>query len=145
MHPVLDNPDDHLEFKKNGSVAPKNGSAMGIASIEIYGLDDFRNRQEDLFKPRKAIVEQVEGEVEHSVLQFLKFQNKERLYQDMLRINVKLLREIQNKNPFSAVRRTCLTNFKLFFIDNNTIFNDVQKKVLNIVYEKIQKDLQVII
>ena len=70
LHPVLDNPDDHLEFKKNGSVAPKNGSAMGIASIEVYGLDDFTNRQEDLFKPRKAIVEQVEGEVEHSVLHF---------------------------------------------------------------------------
>jgi uncharacterized protein (TIGR02646 family) len=142
LHPVLDNPDDHLEFEANGGVKPKNGSSMGRNSIEVYGLNDFNNRQEDLFKPRKAIVEQVEGEVEHSILHF---QDDKRLYQDILKINVKLLREIQNKEPFSAVRRTCLSHFKPFFIDRNINFSENQKKILMEICDKIQKDLRALI
>ncbi len=146
LHPVLDNPNEHLEFQKNGRVVPKNGSIKGKNSIEVYGLDDWEyekdkkgknGKRKDLITERKKIIDQVEGELEHAMTHY---RDDDRLYQDIRNINVKLIREIKNNEPFSAVRRTCLEKFKPFFIDN-VPFSASDKEKLNKAYERLRKEL----
>ena len=134
LHPVLDNPDDYLFFEMNGTVTAKNGNTKGLKSIEYYGLRDWENR-EILIKDRKTIVKYVKKRVDYAINNYI---NDERLYQDLNNIHIELTREIREKQPFSAVRRSCLTNFKAFFID---VFTNEQEVQLNRAYNRLKEKL----
>ncbi len=135
LHPVLDNPDDYLVFEMNGTVTAKNDNIRGLTSIQYYGLSDWQNRK-ILIQDRKKIVEKVRNDVYHAIDNYV---NDMRLYQDLRKIHLKLISEIQSKTPFSAVKRSCLTYFKVFFID---IFTGEQESHLNCAYERLLDDFR---
>jgi uncharacterized protein (TIGR02646 family) len=146
LHPVLDFPEEHLEFLKNGRVIPKKNSEKGRNSIEVYGLDHWENKKgktgkrQDLITERKKIIEHIEGEVEYALTHY---DNDERLYQDILKIHIELLHKIKNHEPYSAVRHTCLKKFKQFFIDDiSDKIADSDKEKLNKAYSRIQAELK---
>lgn len=134
LHPVLDNPDDYLFFEMNGTVYAKNNNLRGLTSIQYYGLSDWENR-EILIQDRKKIIEDVRTKVYHYVDSYV---NDERLYQDLLELHITLIRKIESKRPFSAVRRSCIANFKTFFIDS---FTGEQEVILNRAYTRVINDL----
>ena len=134
LHPVLDNPDGYLVFQMDGTVTAKNGNIRGQTSIKRYGLSDWEKR-EILIQDRKKIVKRVRKEVYHAVNNYI---NDTRLYQDLSKIHLELIRELREKEPFSAVRRSCLVNFKAFFID---IFTGEQAIQLNRCYDRIKANL----
>jgi uncharacterized protein (TIGR02646 family) len=134
LHPVLDNPDDYLFFEMNGTVTAKNNDIKGRTSIQYYGLSDWDNRQ-ILIQDRKEIIESIRKKVYHSVDSYV---NDERLYQDLLKLHIDLIRKIESKRPFSAVRRSCLVNFKTFFIN---CFTGEQEIILNRAYDRVKEDL----
>jgi uncharacterized protein (TIGR02646 family) len=141
LHPVLDNPDDYLMFEEDGTVSAKNGNLKAITSIECYGLSNWEKRQE-LIAKRQVIVLNVTYEVYHSIKNYV---NDERLYIDLLKIHLVIKRAIDLKNeaeqyePFSAIRRSCLVNFKTFFIDK---FNGIDKSRLEVAYQKVVNQIQ---
>lgn len=145
LHPVLDDPDDCLLFKMNGTVTAKN--EKGRISIEIYGLNDTEKRQ-DLIAARKKIVEKVRENVNHSVCNY---RDDERLFQDLLRIREKLRLQAAGSQdsdaynePFSAVRRACVTHFKTFFIDTfkqSDKYSQEDKDRLERVFNELQQFL----
>ena len=143
LHPVLDTPYEHLDFQKNGRVNPKHNSLKGKHSINVYGLDDWedkkgkKGKRQDLIKARKKIIQHIEGEVEHAVFWY---KDGERLYEDIKKIHVELIRDINNREPHSAVRQTCIEKFKAFFIDDLP-FLSRDKERLEKVYERLKKDL----
>ena len=51
INPEIDEPGEHLCFRKHGQIAPKDSSIRGITSIEIYGLD-----RDTLLKARKEVL-----------------------------------------------------------------------------------------
>lgn len=134
LHPVLDNPDDYLFFEMNGTVSSKNNNLKGLTSIQYYGLSDWENR-EILIQDRKKIIEDVRTKVYHFVDSYV---NDERLYQDLLELHINLIRKIESKRPFSAVRCSCLANFKTFFID---CFTGEQEDKLKRAYDRVINNL----
>lgn len=135
IHPVLDDPDEYLTFEENGTVSAKRNHKKGIMSIQYYGLSDWGNRK-ILIQDRKIIVEEVRKRVNRSINNF---QNEDKLYEDILDLLTDLIEQIQNKRPHSAVRRSCISKFKIFFIDK---FSGVDKKRLNKVYSRIKAELK---
>ena len=133
LHPVLDNPEDYLFFKMDGTVTAKNSNIRGLKTIEYYGLSDWKNR-EILIQERLKIIKNVRRKVYHAVDAYV---NDERLYQDLYNIHLDLIEKIQTKEPFSAVRRSCLVNFKSFFIYE---FKDEQEVNLNHAYARLKKE-----
>ena len=131
LHPVLDNPDDYLSFEMNGTVTAKNNNEKGRTSIHYYGLNDWDNRS-ILIKDRQTIIENVRKKVYHAVVYYV---NDDRLYEDLFYIHFQLIVEIKSKQPFSAVRRSCLVNFKPFFID---CFSGQQEAMLNRAYDRVK-------
>ncbi len=134
LHPVLDNPDDYLLFNVDGTVTPKNNEDKGRISIQYYGLSDWAKRPL-LIKDRQEIIENVRRKVYYSVDSYV---TDDRLYQDILDLHLDLIRKIESKKPFSAVRRSCIAHFKAFFID---YFEGEQEIILNRAYERVKNDL----
>lgn len=132
LHPVLDTPSEHLRFNRDGTVTGLTDK--GTESIERYGLSDFASRQEDLIKERKAIIEDVEYEVKHAINCY---KNDDRLFLDLNKITVKLTRDVLENKPFSAVRYTCLQNFKSFFIEGIVNLDKVNRGRLERAYTKL--------
>ena len=135
LHPVLDNPEDYLFFEMNGTVSAKNGNIKGLESIQYYGLSDWKNR-EILIQARLKVIKNVKKKIYHAVDTYV---NDTRLYQDLRQIHLDLIEEIKTKEPFSAVSRSCLVNFKAFFIDID-IFTGEQEAKLNRAYTQLKSD-----
>jgi uncharacterized protein (TIGR02646 family) len=135
IHPVLDDPDKYLFFEENGTVSAKRNNQKGISSIQFYGLSDWDNRK-TLIQDRKYIIEEVRKRVKQSIR---KFKNDDGLYEDLLDLFTDLIEQIQDKRPFSAVRRSCLANFKSFFIDK---FTGMEKSRLEVAYQKVVNQIQ---
>lgn len=134
LHPVLDDPDEFLRFEENGTVTAKNNNNRGQMSIQYFGLSDWQNRQ-ILIQDRKIIVDEVGKRVNHSVANF---ENPTRLFKDILNLFLDLIEQIEENRPYSAIRRSCLTNFKSFFIDK---FSGVEKTRLIKAYDKVLKNI----
>jgi uncharacterized protein (TIGR02646 family) len=108
LHPVLDEPNDHLLFEENGTVCPK--TLRGQYFIECCALSDFKKRP-ILIQDRQIIVE--------------RFRNILKTYEiieDVTVLNQLLANLLLNmmdgieKYPFSAVYRACFEHFEAFFI-----------------------------
>jgi hypothetical protein len=142
LHPVLDNPDEHLVFDKEGGVSAKNGSLKGQKSIEHYGLDNWEKRS-ILITDRGCIIEKVRNDVRTAVLNA---NDDKQLYKSILTIIIYLLEdlEIRKSNekhviqPHSAVRKACISQFESFFIDCETCYTEEQKGKLRDVLMKIR-------
>ena len=75
LHPVLDDPAEHLDFQENGEVYAKNKSEKGQNSIEVYGLNDWQDskkpkkkaKRKKLVLDRKRIVENVRESVKDAM------------------------------------------------------------------------------
>jgi uncharacterized protein (TIGR02646 family) len=134
IHPVLDNPDKYLVFEENGTVLPKNNHPKGINSIQFYGLSDWDNRP-ILIQDRKYIVEEVRKRVKRAIQ---RQDNDDKLYEALLDLVTDLIEQIQDKRPYSAVRRSCLKNFKPFFIDK---FTGIEKQRLTTAYDRVKTEI----
>lgn len=135
LHPVLDNPNEFLSFEEDGTVSAKNGNQRGLQSILYYGLSDWDKRK-TLIQDRKVIIEDVRSRVNTSMRSFV---NDARLYEDILNLLTDLIEQIEENRPYSAVRRACIANFKVFFIDK---FIGVDKDRLESAYKKVIDQLQ---
>jgi hypothetical protein len=60
---------------------------------------------------------------------------------DHFRAKNAIIRKIQERFPFSAVRRACLVNFKFFFIDKFTGEDEIR---LNNAYQRLKDNLTTI-
>jgi uncharacterized protein (TIGR02646 family) len=130
LHPILDDPDEHLLFEENGTVTAKNDSQKGRDSIQYYGLSD-EDKRIKLIQDRKAIVDRVRSRLYHAMQNYI---NDERLYNDIENLLTTLSVDSQGDRPHSAVRRTCLSNFKTFFIDK---FDGLDKSRLEVAYQQV--------
>jgi uncharacterized protein (TIGR02646 family) len=120
LHPVLDKPDEHLRFLKNGSVEYK--TLKGFASIEVYGLN-----RDELIKDRKAIIEDVKDALYRKPLP-----NNYTMNDRLKGVISGLLKLLQNpEKPYKAFVKTCLLNFNTFFIDDIEALTDAEKQRLS--------------
>jgi hypothetical protein len=134
LHPVLDNPNAYLVFEENGTVSALDNNSKGMQSIEIYGLSNWTKR-ELLIQERQKVIENIRKDVFHAILHYV---SDDRLYEDLAYIHLKLIRKIQERLPFSAVRRACLVNFKSFFIDK---FSSEEEIRLSNAYQRLKDNL----
>ncbi|MEY4937054.1 MAG: hypothetical protein RIS64_3413 [Bacteroidota bacterium] len=143
LHPVLDDPAEHLEFKANGEVTFK--SKKGEKSIQFYGLNN-REKRLDLIAARKKVIETVELRWLRAVGRYEKYRNKVGLYDDLLDIQAELAGWIAqsmdvnsaDSEPYMGVITACLKNFKVFFLP--LFANSPYKSVLQEVLLQIEKD-----
>jgi uncharacterized protein (TIGR02646 family) len=91
LDPCLDDPSQHLQFDEDGSIAAKDGSAMGRATIQVCGLDRL-----ELLKARAMQRESADGLIRH-ILEELA-ENKEPDERDI----DGLLKLMDPSRPFSA-------------------------------------------
>ena len=133
LHPVLDDPNEHLWFDENGVVHPK--SDKGKYSINELKLNRNSQKLGDLVIERKKIIEEIRLRVERAVHYYTFHKNEKVLYLTILNIHADLFKSVNKKETFSAVRRTCVANFKTIFIDK---FTGEQERVLNVVYDRIK-------
>lgn len=130
LHPVLDNPDDYLFFEENGTVSAINNALKGSESIRFYGLSQPTKRI-ILIKDRKEIVDRVKNKLYHFVENY---RDDESFYVHIENLIVTLIVDSQKNYPHSAVRRSCLSNFKPFFIDK---FEGIDKQRLELAYQRV--------
>jgi uncharacterized protein (TIGR02646 family) len=144
LHPVLDNPTEHLEFMVNGEVIAK--SKKGEESIRFYGLNNWEKREE-LISARKKVIKNIDDRVKRAVNRYAKGAGKEILYDDLLDIQMSLSFSIAqstdnastDSEPYMGVIITCLKNFKSFFIDS--FVDSPYETILEEVIQQIEKDL----
>ena len=143
IHPVLDDPSDYLIFEQNGTVSPTNNNdkdrKRAEYSIKYYGLSNWDNtdyKRLELIAVRKLIVERIREKLRKALL---RCKTDEDLYADLLDIYDDLAERIEEYHPFSAVRRSCLENFKEFFIDEYTASK--YEVSLNKVYNRLIENI----
>jgi uncharacterized protein (TIGR02646 family) len=143
LHPVLDDPTEHLEFKANGEVTFK--SKKGEQSIKFYGLNS--EKRLDLIAARKKVIENVELRLLRAVGRYEKYRNKAGFYDDVLSIQAELAGWIaqsmdahsSDSEPYIGVIASCLKNFKAFFMP--LFAHSPFEAVLQEVILQIEKDL----
>jgi uncharacterized protein (TIGR02646 family) len=144
LHPVLDDPTEHLEFKANGEVTFK--SKKGEQSIQFYGLNS--EKRLDLIAARKKVIENVELRLLRAVGRYEKYRNKAGFYDDVLGIQAELAGWIAqsmdanspDSEPYIGVIAACLKNFKNFFLP--LFAHSPYETVLQEVVLQIDKDMQ---
>lgn len=96
IHPVLENPEEHLEVDETGIMKAKNESEKGKACIDILGL----NVREALLEARKKCYDYVKDHICMSVLALMLCKDK------------KVLRDLdeirQGKNAYSSAARAAV-------------------------------------
>ena len=137
MHPVLDEPYEHLQFEDDGTIIAKNNSKKGELSILHYGLSNWEKRG-ILILDRKEIIENVRKRVRNAVNDYT---TNEMFYKQILTILFYLyskqatqeIEKTQEKrsNPHSSVYKTCIERFETFFIEQETIYTPHQKQLLH--------------
>lgn len=95
IHPVLENPEEHLEVDETGVINAKNESEKGKACIDIFGLND----REALLEARKNCYNDAKDRISILIM---------RLYQNDTN-DISYLEEIeQGKKAYSSAARTAL-------------------------------------
>jgi uncharacterized protein (TIGR02646 family) len=126
LHPVLDEPQDHLFFEENGTVSPK--TPRGEYFIECCALSDFQKRPV-LIQDRQLIVER-----------FRELLKTYEIIEDTFLLNKLLTTLLLNiadaieKHPFSSVYRSCFDHFDAFFISK---FDEPYRSRLREAYQAI--------
>lgn len=95
IHPVLENPEEHLEVDETGIMNAKNGSEKGKTCIDIFGL----NVREALQVARKDCYDNVKARICIFAIQFINRNTNDISY----------VKEIQQgRKAYSAAARTAL-------------------------------------
>jgi len=139
LHPVLDDPKEHLEFLVNGEVIAK--TRQGELSILHYGLNNSEKRL-DLIVARKEVIKLIDNRVVRAVNRYKNGATQKVLYNDLLEIQTDLAIEINktvNTEPYLSVLTACLKNFQPFFIQQ--FIGTPYEKVLKTILKRIDKAL----
>jgi hypothetical protein len=113
LHPAIDNPRTHLQFLKDGSIIGL--TLKGQISIEVYGLDRLNLRQ-----LRKNIVLNIQEDI-LSEYQVNPLPSEQRIQLEIKKILAKLIKQMDEHQPFVGFRRAILENFETFVIQNTDL------------------------
>lgn len=141
INPEIDNPDEHLEFTRDGDVREKAGSPMGMGqkSIYVYGL-----QREDLRLARKGLVDRFNNfirdqlKIIYDKLKKGELQNKKTF--DLVlelgfKTTIKNIRALSvPENEYSRLGWYMHHSFKGFFID--TLETDEFKKIVALAFAR---------
>jgi uncharacterized protein (TIGR02646 family) len=108
LHPVLDEPMEHLNFKEDGTVDSK--SVRGAYFIECCALSSVEKRV-ILIQDRQMIIETFRNRIEN----YRTIQDVNELTYLIYNLLTEMIDGIETR-PFSAVYRACFDNFDRFFI-----------------------------
>lgn len=96
IHPVLEDPEEHLEVDETGIMKAKNGSEKGKTCIDIFGL----NIREALLEARKDCFDAVKARTSILIIEFIKNNKID---------DISFVKEIrQGRKAYSAAARTAL-------------------------------------
>jgi len=141
INPELDNPDEHLEFTRDGDVKEKTGSPMGMGqkSIDVYGL-----QREDLRIARKKLADLFNNfirdqlEMVYDKLKNGELKDKESfdfLLELGFKTTIKNIRALSApENEYSRLGWYMHHSFKEFFID--TLKTDEFKKIVTLAFTR---------
>ena len=122
LHPVLDEPSEHLRFESDGTV--QGISDRGNYLISCCKLSDFTKRRV-LIQDRQLIIERYRNRiVEYSIIK-----DMSQLADLIENLLADMIDAIENY-PFSAVHRACFERFNEFFI--TSLEEPYQSKLKNI-------------
>jgi uncharacterized protein (TIGR02646 family) len=108
LHPVLDEPKEHLSFNEDGTIEAK--SARGKYFIECCALSSVDKRM-ILIQDRQVIIEAFRNRIEN----YKAIQETRDLTRLIYNVLMEMIVGIENY-PFSSVYRACFDNFDRFFI-----------------------------
>jgi hypothetical protein len=120
LHPVLEQPNDHLEFLPDGRI--QGCTRQGEISIEVYGLN-----RSSLVRARGTLI----WEIQQHLLREYRLNplpSEERIKVEMTKIILTLLESIEANKPFIGFRRAILSNLNSFVIDNQSFGFDLPNK-----------------
>jgi uncharacterized protein (TIGR02646 family) len=113
LHPAIDDPREHLQFLKDGRVIGL--TLKGEISIEVYGLDRLTLRQ-----GRKNIILTIQEDI-LSEYEVNPLPSESRIKMEVKKILAKLIKQMDDHQPFTGFRRTLLENFEVFVIENEDL------------------------
>jgi uncharacterized protein (TIGR02646 family) len=120
LHPVLDNPQEHLSFESDGTI--KHLSNKGAYTIHLCKLNDMKKRKE-LIRARQEIIESYRDRVRD----LAKLLNAMEVKDMLLHLLIDITNAIREKYPYSAVHRACFERFNEFFIATLPNLNEQQR------------------
>ncbi|MEN9612018.1 MAG: hypothetical protein RLZZ628_2832 [Bacteroidota bacterium] len=126
LHPVLDEPKEHLFFEENGTVSHK--TLRGKYFIECCALSDFEKRPL-LIQDRQRIVE-----IFRNMLKTYQIIEDTSILNPLVSTLLLNMVDSMDNQPFSAVYRACFEHFDAFFVSK---FDEPYQSRLREAYQAI--------
>ena len=112
LDPCLDNPNEHLIFYEDGTVAARNNSLRGSKTIEILGLNRHK-----LIKDRKKEAEQLKADFQDVLFQIANLHQRR---SDIVAAVRDLQSQCEKGKPFAGMKRQLMFRWLNYFKDSLT-------------------------